>query len=229
MLTFFIILIVLGAAVFILQGYTNARILEHRIAALNGFNATFQQVGSDGRSALAIDTRRQLICLAKKESKQVRLIAYRDILSVELLEDGNAVTREESKSVVGRALLGGLILGPVGAVVGGMSGLGGYTATTTQTVDSIDLRIVVNEMREPLFLLNFLNASTPKRSRDYESAAGQANKWRARIAAAMRQGDDATLPPTINVTSSEPWMCADCHSPVYTGQKFCHECGARIA
>ena len=38
---------------------------------------------------------------------------------------GEALSKTEKKSVVGRAVVGGLLLGPVGAVVGGMSGLGG--------------------------------------------------------------------------------------------------------
>lgn len=34
------------------------------------------------------------------------------------------ITEKKSKSIIGRALVGGLILGPVGAIVGGMTGIG---------------------------------------------------------------------------------------------------------
>jgi hypothetical protein len=47
-----------------------------------------------------------------------------DIISI-TLEDREQVFIEKEKSVVGRAIVGGLLLGPVGAVVGGMSGLKG--------------------------------------------------------------------------------------------------------
>lgn len=47
-------------------------------------------------------------------------IKYENIKKVELLKQ----IEEKDKSVIGRAIVGGVLLGPVGAVVGGMSGLG---------------------------------------------------------------------------------------------------------
>lgn len=40
--------------------------------------------------------------------------------------------KEKSKSVVGRAMAGGLILGPLGAIVGGMSGIGNKDKSATE-------------------------------------------------------------------------------------------------
>lgn len=46
------------------------------------------------------------------------------LLNWYIFESQQTVIEKKSKSVVGRAVLGGLLLGPVGALVGGMSGLG---------------------------------------------------------------------------------------------------------
>lgn len=40
------------------------------------------------------------------------------------IENKEAIFETKSKSVIGRAVIGGLILGPVGALVGGVSGIG---------------------------------------------------------------------------------------------------------
>jgi hypothetical protein len=50
-------------------------------------------------------------------------LPFKDILSVHI-EDKTAITEQKEKSIIGRALVGGLLFGPVGAIIGGMTGLG---------------------------------------------------------------------------------------------------------
>ena len=55
--------------------------------------------------------------------KQHRIgIEYNKIVSINL-EDKEQIYEKKEKSVVGRAVVGGLLLGPLGALVGGMTGL----------------------------------------------------------------------------------------------------------
>ncbi|WP_286149563.1 MULTISPECIES: hypothetical protein [Bacillota] len=55
----------------------------------------------------------------KKESVKVKL---QNIINVSVVTDKDIV--EKSKSVLGRAAIGGLLIGPLGAIVGGISGTG---------------------------------------------------------------------------------------------------------
>lgn len=54
-----------------------------------------------------------------------------------IIEPQEQIVAQKSKSVVGRAVVGGLLLGPLGAVVGGMSGIGSKSTKLTDYPDNI--------------------------------------------------------------------------------------------
>lgn len=54
-------------------------------------------------------------------------LSYKQIISMKYVSHQQLTT--ENKSVIGRAALGGLLLGPIGAIVGGISGIGSKTKT----------------------------------------------------------------------------------------------------
>lgn len=50
-------------------------------------------------------------------------LKYEEIISINI-EDKEQIFEKKEKSIIGRALVGGVVFGPVGAIVGGLSGLG---------------------------------------------------------------------------------------------------------
>jgi Short C-terminal domain len=60
-----------------------------------------------------------------------------------VIEPQKQIVEKKGKSIVGRALVGGILLGPVGAIVGGMTGIGNKDVRVTQ-VDNI-LSIKLND------------------------------------------------------------------------------------
>jgi hypothetical protein len=87
----------------------------------------------------------------KKNSK---VYSFSDIADFELLEDGSSIP----KSGLGRALVGGALLGGLGAVVGG--GTGGKRSKSI--CESLKIKITLNSFDNPTTYINFISTSTKK-------------------------------------------------------------------
>lgn len=88
---------------------SDKRDMETKLINESNFTATQKIIGEDGKTGLAIDERRKKIGLITLN--HIDVIPYNDILSSEIFEDGNTITRSSRTSQLGGALLGGLVLG----------------------------------------------------------------------------------------------------------------------
>ena len=75
-----------------------------------------------------------------------------------VIEQAVNQTEEEKKSVIGRAIAGGILLGPLGAMVGGMSGVG----TKTKMIYENESRIYINSHDTTLAILTYQNKLSKK-------------------------------------------------------------------
>lgn len=99
-------------------------------------------------------------------------IPYSDIKHIELALPEEIITKtKENRSVIGRAIVGGLLLGPVGAIVGGMSGLkDGEKAEKTEVGDALLTISIEQEGQE-----SFIVAKVPNSQRSLTKAYLQNN------------------------------------------------------
>ena len=82
------------------------------------------------------------------------IFSYDDIISYDLLEDGESIT----KGGIGSAAVGGILFGGVGAVVGGVTG----KKKTKQEINEFRVKIVTrNEMCKEVYI-NFLTTGAVK-------------------------------------------------------------------
>ncbi len=148
--------------------------LTREMRVSHRFRPSQKFIGTDHRTGIAIDEQSKRVCLIGEQYGRatLKVLPYRDVLESEVVENGVSVTKTSRGSQVGGALLGGLVLGGVGAVIGGLSA----KKTTTSKVTSVDLRVVVNDTREPVHRLRF-----PTRA--------QAEHWHALISVIIRQAD----------------------------------------
>lgn len=100
-------------------------------------------------------------------SKYGRIFQFSELDSVELVEDGEVV----SKSGLGRAVAGGLLFGGAGAIVGGVTG-----KKDKAMVNNISLRINFNNPWIKVEELKLLEVQTKKDSLLYKTTISYAKK-----------------------------------------------------
>jgi len=76
---------------------------------------------------------------------------FRRVTAVEIVENGQTVTNTNRSSQFIGAAVGDLLLGGVGAIVGGLSG----STRSTSNVKSLHLKITVDDQTNPVWLICF--------------------------------------------------------------------------
>lgn len=99
--------------------------------------------------------------------KAPKVRKYSDILDFELLEDGETLT---TKNGVGRAIVGGVLFGGVGAIVGGVTGKN----KNKNMCNSLKLKITLNDLEEPNIYVDYLTSPTKKDGWVYKTVAESA-------------------------------------------------------
>lgn len=98
-----------------------------------------------------------------------RIVNYSDILDFELIEDGETVV---TKGGLGKAIVGGVLFGHVGAIVGG-------TTSKKKSITSISvlkIKISVRDMNNPNAYINLITTSTKTDSFIYKNSYEVAQK-----------------------------------------------------
>ena len=94
--------------------------------------------------------------------------SYDNLLSFELLEDGQSIT----KGGLGRAVAGGLLFGGVGAIVGGVTG----GKKSKGICNSMKLRVSLKNAHTDVVYINFITTETKTSSFIYKGAQDSAQK-----------------------------------------------------
>jgi uncharacterized membrane protein len=153
--------------------------IKNEIAELQNFSPDHAWYSHDWGHAMALDiSRRQLALVRRTQDKlHTSIINANQIVSAEILEDGASLVKTARIGQLGGAAVGGLIFGPLGAVVGGLS-------SGKRQIDkarSIDLDIIVQDLAAPRFTARFLATEVDKSGFVYKAHIGEAREWAARI------------------------------------------------
>jgi hypothetical protein len=136
------------------QGFGNL----HKALASEGFHPSHEIQLLNG--ALFIDDCNRKICVAIDETAsngEYRHFVYLadKILACSIVSDGEEITAASTSSTVGRALVGGLLFGGVGAIVGGATA----SRIGKEKIKSLELKLLVNDERQSSHRMRFFSNS----------------------------------------------------------------------
>lgn len=94
--------------------------INQTISQMPDFNPTTKIIGPQNRFVFAVDYSTHKILYMPGSVKY--FYSFEDVISVELIEDNNIISKKSTGRTIGGALVGGFVAGGVGAIVGGLSG-----------------------------------------------------------------------------------------------------------
>ena len=170
---------------------------DQAFSELDNFSPSRTIFSVDDRSAISIDKNSNNVCLLSnpkgkslnffdRRSIGRKIISYRDILEVSVFEDGNSITTTSRKSQVAGAIIGNIMLGGTGLLIGALTG----SKKISETVSSLEVRLVINNTQSPIWSIAFIRSETPKKSQLYQKAANKANNLIGLIKVLMKRADD---------------------------------------
>lgn len=168
------------------QSYTCAsakELINRRIPVVNSFKAT-KKVGT----YLQIDENHKSFKIGHD------IFEYSNLLSFELLEDGQSIT----KGGLGRAVAGGLLFGGVGAIVGGVTG----GKKSKGICNSMKLRVTLKDAHTDTAYITFIATETKTKSFIYQTAQSSAQSCISALEIISDQNKSENIAPSVNVESA---------------------------
>lgn len=129
---------------------------SHDIKEIDNFDKT-SVYAYNNRFFAIDDLNKQVLYVHADNTKMFsKKLAYIDILGIDISENGNSIFQKSTTSAVGRALVGGVLLGGVGAIIGGVTG----KSKEKKIIDSYKITIQVNDTTTPTLEIELMDEPT---------------------------------------------------------------------
>lgn len=180
------------------EGRRKAEATEATVRTRRDFAPSDVYLSVQDQSGIAIDLENNKLMILRARAQHI--IGFKQLISVELVEDNVSLVKTSRGSQLAGVIVGGVLAGGVGAVIGGLSG----SKRSSETVRKISLQIVTDDFNKPNhevtfldWLLNFdpslkvdLANSGKGLSKDdplYKEALEKANLWHSRLTTIMKR------------------------------------------
>ena len=173
--------------------------LKQRIVSKYGINELY--VSSEFQSLLGFNFSAHKILLGSlNHEKQYE---FSQIAAVEVVENGTSVTQTNRGSQLLGAAVGAVAFGPLGVVIGGLSG----KSQSRGRVRGISLKVTVDDSVCPIYMISFLRYSS-KKGLDPDSAVASSarqnvDRFHAHLVNAMRESQSRTIVRPVSSSADE--------------------------
>lgn len=157
------------------------------------------------RGVLALDHDRKRIAIGTVTNHVER--SWSDISAVEVEKNGQSITQTNRGSQVMGAAVGAVLLGPLGLLMGGMSG----SKRQKERVNELSLKILIDDRSAPVHRITFFRMKgngTDAQNRLLKGPAGEMEHFHALVANAVRQDNrsfasQATAPALADSSNAD--------------------------
>jgi hypothetical protein len=136
-----------------------------------------KRIVTDSKRILFDFTNQSFICVQINNFSDIAIKSYSDLIDVELMQDDNVI----QKGGFGGALVGGALVGVVGAVAGS------NLKKTENQCSMLAVRLIFNDKVNPLYMIKLIESVTDKNSTTYTNAFNTAQELYATFNAILNE------------------------------------------
>ena len=154
-------LIVIGVVIYSIVVAKNqankAKEQGNALATIPDFKPAVVFKGAYGGAGVAIDAERNRFAISYG-ANNTKLFDFSNLVAVEVLRNGSSLHKTNRGSQVAGAAVGAVLLGPVGLLLGGLTG----SKRSVEKVDRLSLKIFTNDLVNPAHEIVFFNVPKSK-------------------------------------------------------------------
>lgn len=150
-------------------------------SSVPGFSPKFVHTAGIDGMAIALDPSTRRVAIGNGSSPP-KLFKFSELVSIEILKNGSSITRTNRGSQAAGAIMGAVLLGPLGLLLGGVTG----AKRQEEKVDKLTLRLHVSDFDQPFYDVPFFNGPRSKSTSPLVVQASQKiDEWHSRLKAVL--------------------------------------------